>query len=75
MEQLDELPKYWFLYRNKDNFRIINDYMNKYHNTVGYYLSKGEVSNNKTIIEASTEITFEQFEKWVLNKNKNYELW
>ena len=48
----------------------------------GTWLGKGH--NPKNLISESglngynfgTKITFEQFEKWVLNKNKkNYELW
>lgn len=85
-KQLTSLPKYWYVQRNNNNAKVLNEWNNKKYNSEGSsedwagsgaamlsdqpYRNVFAVNKNKY-----TEITFEQFEKWVLNKNKNYELW
>lgn len=85
-KQLTSLPKYWYIKRNNNNAKVLNEWNNKKYNcersSEAWASSEAAMLSdqqyrNVTAVDKSkyTEITFEQFEKWVLNKNKNYELW
>jgi hypothetical protein len=69
------LPEKWFIRRNINNFGIINRYFkNKFINDHGPISSEGVIgTNGKTWfslfdINVYTEITFDQFKKYVLKK-------
>ena len=90
----DKLPKKWFIIRNKKNHKVLNEYNNKKYNAnnannayfddaATMFSDKsfcGGNCSNKAILDGYQEITFEQFEKYVLNKqpesviNNNYEI-
>lgn len=75
---LSSLPEKWGIKRDNINDKIVTDYINKeyrgYHayfssNPYCPYLhSKPGVSSNGTLYPDYTEITFEQFKKWVLKE-------
>jgi hypothetical protein len=86
-EQLISLPEFWYVQRNYDNSKILNDWNNKKYNC--NETNKAWSSHNAAAMLSDTnytaisvvnkskykEITFEQFKMWVLNKSKIYELW
>jgi len=75
---LSSLPEKWGIKRDNINDKIVTDYINKeyrgYHSYFSYnpycpYLhSKPGVSSHVTLYPDYTEITFEQFKKWVLKE-------
>lgn len=91
-KQLTKLPECWYVEVTDENVKILSEWRGVYNldssNIVGIlknYDGKFRKGHNpKNLISESglngynfgTKITFEQFEKWILNKNKkNYELW
>ena len=77
------LPKKWCVFRNEENDKIINDWFSKEDNNKhGFYfigsnsfLCSSQINYNdwipmerQTPEYGYTEITFEQFKKYVLNK-------
>lgn len=73
-----KLPEFWQIKRDENNYKIINDWMNKHHNVVGeveeYTHVSGIVNNknkNKSGNNNLPKITTEQFIKYVLNKQEN----
>ena len=86
-EQLTSLPEFWYVQRNYDNAEVLNEWNNKKYNcneTNEAWSSSDAAAmlsdNNYTAVSIVNkskykEITFEQFEMWVLNKSKIYELW
>lgn len=84
------LPKKWFIIRNKENYRIVNKWENDTHhggdkyaacmNDAAYMFSDRPYTGNKNFIKGYTEITTEQFKKYVLgekveNKTEELERW
>ena len=73
-----ELPKKWCIKRDKDNDMIITNYINKIsgfdHNSFAlndnnpYLHNKKGCSSNNYPFSDYIEITFEEFERLVLNK-------
>lgn len=86
-EQLTSLPKFWYVQRNYDNAKVLNEWNNKKYkcNEINEAWSSSDAAvmlSDKSYTAISVvnkskykEITFKQFEMWVLNKNKIYELW
>jgi hypothetical protein len=84
MNTLKELPEKWFIKTNEESNEIVCDYYNKTNNsntarTIGNYYginkSNGELCGYMYYIDApdmyfdiNSEITFEQFKKWVLKE-------
>lgn len=75
----DKLPKKWFIIRNKENHKVLNEYNNKEYNTNNAYLDDtatmfsdkpyhGGNCSNKAILDGYQKITFEQFKRYVLNE-------
>ena len=72
------LPEEWEIMRDKNNYLVINAWMNKHHNrepkNYGYYEDDHGIVNNvnlhKSCSKEYTEITFEQFKEYVLNQPK-----
>jgi len=69
------LPTYWQIERTKDTGDVINEWMNNHHNTWDKYTEYEDLygyTNNKNKQKVKQPdlptITFEQFEKYVLNK-------
>lgn len=75
------LPDLWCIKRNDNNTELITNYFNKLHNFNYYelkyntfnpylYHSKisGKGSSSNSVPKYYTEITFEQFKKYVLNE-------
>lgn len=76
-----KLPEKWCIERNKENSEIVNDYFNKKLNTKAPYNFTSDKKYVYSDITESidycsskpkdyTEITFEQFQKYVLNNTK-----
>lgn len=72
------LPKKWFIKRNKTNASVLNDWENKTYNngstyafldSRAYMFSDCAYQNYQ--IDGYTEITFKQFEKYVIGKQPN----
>lgn len=69
------LPNFWQIERNKDNYEIVNNWMNKYHHVSDSpyeYTDCSGFANNKGIKKISDDsllqITTEQFIKYVLKE-------
>ena len=73
------LPEFWCIKRNKENYKVINEWMNKHHNTDpgdrDYSAEEGHVNNKNlhkgTGAEGLPEITFEQFKEHVLKEKED----
>ena len=90
-KQITSLPECWHIKVTDENAKILSEWRNSGRlnssHIVGickfYNGTLRKEHNPKDIIfelgrngyTFGKEITFEQFKKWVLNKNKNYELW
>jgi len=75
---MNSLPIYWKIRRDVNTYESINLYMNTIFNVTGYWAKDGYVNNRVPSANEGKdciEITFEQFEQLVLNKQKGYELW
>lgn len=73
---LKNLPEKWFIIRDENNYEVINKWNNEsYPNTIkatqnsmAYFYSDNDYK--MTYHPGYTEITFEEFTKYVLNKNE-----
>lgn len=90
-EQLTKLPECWYVEVTDKNVKILSEWRGVYDlnnlNIVGIFkdydgkFKKGH--NPKNLISEpnpnsytfGTKITFEQFQKWILNQTTIYELW
>lgn len=78
MKEEFKLPEFWQIERNTENNKIINDWMNIHHNTSkerGYYTDCNGWVNNRNLHKSiyqrdMPEITFEQFKKYIIMKDK-----
>lgn len=84
VNNLTKLPDRWFVKRNKYNAAVLNKWNNDTYSNgnEGAWNSTNAImfsDKNYQVIDKTTygytEITFEQFEMWILNKNKIIELW
>lgn len=87
MEKLTSLPEKWCIrWGSKDRFEIIQGYLEKinprgweyvsdiYHKNAIVTFGNYYVGNADHATSGLTEISFEQFEKWVLKLNTNFEI-
>jgi hypothetical protein len=86
VNNLTSLPKFWYVRRNKENASILNKWNNDTYargaqdawaesSTVGMCSDKDYCVIEDIDKTRYTEITFEQFEMWILNKQIIVELW
>lgn len=85
-KQLTKLPEYWYCRRNKENASVLNKWNNEtypgienqafYDNNIVSMVSNNVYTATDKIDKLKYyEISFEQFQQWVLNKQQIYELW
>ncbi len=76
------LPKKWFVRRNPDNYLILNAWTNEKFRTDAFRSDEGCIYSDKSYScslddpkNEYTEIFFEDFQRYVLNKIPIYELY
>ena len=85
-EQLTQLPEYWYCQRNNENAAVLNKWNNEKYphpndEAWDIYDTVSMLSHQpyaKTInIDKSKykEISFRDFQRWILNKQEIYKLW
>lgn len=78
--EIAPIPEFWQIHRTRNTANIINEWMNKHHARKHAYQSYSDAqgyANNKNLHKIKEndlpEITFEQFQKYVLNQTQNME--